>query len=159
MLLAQPGPKPPQPGPQPRPAEEPLTRPGQRPVEDPPDTGPVVPQNPDSPPAPEPPTRPGTTPIEDPPTAPDTIGVAAGRAQYRRQIMFKIVLSGIIVLAVTSTAFARCRAIAAGPEDYVDDNGCWHSIRSDWPNIQRAEASGQKQHPPGKHRDRAAREA
>jgi hypothetical protein len=51
---------------------------------------------------------------------------------------WKIVLSVIIVLATASSASAaRCRMIAAGPEWYLDDLSCWHSIRADWAGIQR----------------------
>ena len=52
---------------------------------------------------------------------------------------WKIVLSVVIVLAAASSASAaaRCRMIAAGPEWYLDDLGCWHSIRADWAGIQR----------------------
>ena len=55
--------------------------------------------------------------------------------------MSKIILSAVIIVAVTSTAFARGRTLPAGPEDYIDDNGFWHSIYSDWP-LQRADVSG-----------------
>ncbi len=55
--------------------------------------------------------------------------------------MPKIILSVVIIVAVTSTAFARGRTLPAGPQDYADDNGFWHSLYSDWPNIQRAEMS------------------
>ena len=68
--------------------------------------------------------------------------------------MSKIILSAIIIVAVTSTAFARGRTLPAGPEDYVDDNGFWHSIHSDWPGLQRAEVSDQKRRPSNKHQDR-----
>jgi hypothetical protein len=52
-------------------------------------------------------------------------------------VRWKIVLSVIIVLAAASSASARCRTIAAGPEWYLDELGCWHSIRADWAGIQR----------------------
>jgi hypothetical protein len=67
--------------------------------------------------------------------------------------MPKIILSAVIIVAVASTAFARGRTLPAGPADYIDDNGLWHSLRSDWPNIQRAEVSGRRRlsH---KHNDR-----
>jgi hypothetical protein len=68
--------------------------------------------------------------------------------------MSKIILSAIIIVAVTSIAFARGRALPAGPQDYVDDNGFWHSLYSDWPNLQRAEVSGQNRRPSHKHQDR-----
>jgi hypothetical protein len=68
--------------------------------------------------------------------------------------MSKIILSAIIIVAVTSTAFARGRTLPAGPEDYVDDNGFWHSIHSDWPGLQRAEVSDQNRRPSNKHQDR-----
>ena len=57
-----------------------------------------------------------------------------------------IVLSAAIMLASASMAFGRVARVAhvghigtfpAGPEWYVDDQGTWHSIRSDWANIQR----------------------
>jgi hypothetical protein len=52
--------------------------------------------------------------------------------------MWKIVLSVVIVvLATASSASARCRMLPAGPEWYLDDLGCWHSIRADWAGIQR----------------------
>jgi hypothetical protein len=66
--------------------------------------------------------------------------------------MPKIILSAVIIVAVTSIAFARDRILPAGPEDYVDDSGFWHSLNSDWPNIQRAEVSGQNRRPSHKHR-------
>jgi hypothetical protein len=68
--------------------------------------------------------------------------------------MSKIILSAVIIVAVTSTAFARARILPAGPQDYVDDNGFWHSLDSDWPNIQRAEVSGRNRRPSHKHHDR-----
>ena len=73
--------------------------------------------------------------------------------------MSKIILSAIIIVAVTSTAFARGRTLPAGPEDYIDDNGFWHSIYSDWPlqradPPQRAEVSGPNRRPSRKHYDR-----
>jgi hypothetical protein len=68
--------------------------------------------------------------------------------------MSKIILSAVIIVAVTSTAFARGRTLPAGPEDYIDDNGFWHSIHSDWPGLQRAEVSGQNRRPSHQHQDR-----
>jgi hypothetical protein len=68
--------------------------------------------------------------------------------------MSKIILSAVIILAVTSAAFAHCRAVPAGPQDYLDENGCARSIYSDWPNIQRAEVSGQNRRRSHKHHDR-----
>jgi hypothetical protein len=71
--------------------------------------------------------------------------------------MPKIILSAVIIIIVTiiaasSAAFARNRTLPAGPEDYIDDNGFWHSLYSDWPNIQRAEASSsRKRRPSHKH--------
>jgi len=65
--------------------------------------------------------------------------------------MSKIILSAPIIAAVTSTAFARGRILPAGPQDYVDDYGFWHSLHSDWSNIQRAEVSGQNPRPSHKH--------
>jgi hypothetical protein len=50
---------------------------------------------------------------------------------------WKIVLSVAIILATASAASARCRVMPAGPEWYLDDRGCWHSIRADWAGIQR----------------------
>jgi hypothetical protein len=67
--------------------------------------------------------------------------------------MPKIILSAVIIVAVTSTAFARGRTLPAGPQDYVDDNGFRHSLYSDWPNIQRAEVSSRRR-PSHKHNDR-----
>jgi len=67
--------------------------------------------------------------------------------------MSKIILSAMIIVAVTSTAFARGRTLPAGPQDYVDDNGFWHSLYSDWPNIQRAEVFSRRR-PSHKHNDR-----
>jgi hypothetical protein len=58
----------------------------------------------------------------------------------------KIMLSAAVLLAGATAAFAHVVHIApaahfgkfpAGPEWYVDDQGNWHSIRSDWANIQR----------------------
>ncbi len=66
--------------------------------------------------------------------------------------MPKIILSVVIIVAVTSTAFARGRTLPAGPQDYADDNGFWHSLYSDWPNIQRAEMSSRRR-PSHKHDD------
>ncbi|HEY3639553.1 MAG TPA: hypothetical protein VGL31_00515 [Xanthobacteraceae bacterium] len=69
--------------------------------------------------------------------------------------MSKIILSVVMILAVTSAASARCRAVPAGPQDYVDENDCARSIYSDWPNLQRAEVSGQNnQRRSHKHRSR-----
>lgn len=50
---------------------------------------------------------------------------------------WKLVLSVVIVLATASSASARCRMIPLGPEWYLDELGCWHSIRADWAGIQR----------------------
>jgi hypothetical protein len=50
---------------------------------------------------------------------------------------WKTVLAVIIVLASASWAQARCRMVAPGPEWYLDDRGCLHSIRADWAGIQR----------------------
>jgi hypothetical protein len=56
---------------------------------------------------------------------------------------WKIMLSVAVILATTSVASsasaarAHCRMLPAGPEWYVDDLGCWHSIRADWAGIQR----------------------
>ena len=66
--------------------------------------------------------------------------------------MWKIILSAVIIMAITP-AFARGRTLPAGPADYVDDNGFWHSIYSDWP-LQRADVSGQNRRPSHKHHDR-----
>ena len=68
--------------------------------------------------------------------------------------MSKIILSAVIIVAVTSTAFARGRTLPAGSADYIDDNGLWHSLYSDWPNLQRAEVSTHNQRPSHKHHDR-----
>jgi hypothetical protein len=68
--------------------------------------------------------------------------------------MPKIILSAVIIIAFTLSAFARGRTLPAGPQDYVDDNGFWHSLHSDWPYLQRAEVSGQNRRPPHKHQDR-----
>src|ERR1700730_13273647 len=58
-----------------------------------------------------------------------------------RSCMFgnqKLILSGVIIsLAAASPAFAHGRALPAGPEWYVDDNGHWRSLREDWRNLQR----------------------
>jgi hypothetical protein len=67
--------------------------------------------------------------------------------------MSKIILSAVIIVAVTSTAFARGRTLPAGPEDYIDDNGFRHSIYSDWP-VQRAEVSAESRRPSRKHYQR-----
>jgi hypothetical protein len=67
--------------------------------------------------------------------------------------MSKIILSAVIIVAVTSTALARGRTLPAGPEDYVDDNGFWHSLHSDWP-VQRAEVSAESRRPSRKHYQR-----
>jgi hypothetical protein len=64
--------------------------------------------------------------------------------------MSKIILSAVIIVAVTSTAFARNRTLPAGPDDYIDDSGFWHSLYSDWP-LQRAEVSGENRRPSRKH--------
>jgi hypothetical protein len=64
--------------------------------------------------------------------------------------MSKIILSAVIIVAVTSTALARGRTLPAGPDDYVDDSGFWHSIHSDWP-LQRAEVSGENRRQSRKH--------
>jgi hypothetical protein len=77
------------PGPPPKPAEEPPTRPGRRPVEDPPDSGPVVPETPDSFPAREPPTRPGETPIENSQTGPDVATLNGSGARLEEQRTFE----------------------------------------------------------------------
>jgi hypothetical protein len=69
--------------------------------------------------------------------------------------MSKIILSAVIIIAVTSTAFARCRALPAGPQDYVDDSFCWHSLYSDWPGIQGAQvSSSHRRRPSHAHQDR-----
>ena len=67
--------------------------------------------------------------------------------------MSKIILSAVIIVAVTSTAFARNRALPAGPDDYIDDSGFWHSLHSDWP-VQRAEVSAESRRPSRKHYQR-----
>jgi hypothetical protein len=67
--------------------------------------------------------------------------------------MSKIILSAVIIVAVTSAAFARGRTLPAGPQDYADDNGFWHSLSSDWPNLQREEVSSRRR-PSHKHTDR-----
>jgi hypothetical protein len=67
--------------------------------------------------------------------------------------MSKIILSAVIIVAVTSSAFAHRRTLPAGPQDYADDNGFYHSLYSDWPNIQRAEVSSRRR-PSHKHNDR-----
>ncbi len=64
--------------------------------------------------------------------------------------MSKIILLAVIIVAVASTAFAHGRTLPTGPEDYVDDNGYWHSIYSDWP-LQRTEVSGRNRRPSHKH--------
>ncbi|HEV3371521.1 MAG TPA: hypothetical protein VG145_03165 [Xanthobacteraceae bacterium] len=70
--------------------------------------------------------------------------------------MSKIILSAVIIMAVTS-AFARGRTLPTGPADYVDDNGFWHSIRSDWPGIQGARvSSSHRRHPSPEHGDDAS---
>jgi len=53
----------------------------------------------------------------------------------------KIILSAAIILAAAPAAFAQVRTSPTGPEWYVDDQGFWHSIRSDWRNLQRATVS------------------
>jgi hypothetical protein len=68
--------------------------------------------------------------------------------------MSRLILSAIMIVAVASTAFARGRTLPAGPEDYVDDNGFWHSIHSDWPGLQRTEVTGQNRRLSHKHQDR-----
>ena len=56
---------------------------------------------------------------------------------------WKIMLSLAVIFATASAASSasaahvRCRMLPAGPEWYVDDLGCWHSIRADWAGIQR----------------------
>jgi hypothetical protein len=71
--------------------------------------------------------------------------------------MSKIILSAVIIMAVTSTAFARGRTLPAGPEDYVDDNGFWHSIHSDWPGLQGARgSSSHKRRPSHEHGEDAS---
>ena len=67
--------------------------------------------------------------------------------------MSKIILSAVIVMAVTS-AFARGRTLPTGPADYVDDNGFSHSLHSDWPGIQGAGvSSSHRRRPSHKHDD------
>jgi hypothetical protein len=51
--------------------------------------------------------------------------------------MWRIILSAVIIMAITP-AFARGRTLPAGPADYVDDKGLWHSLSSDWSGIQGA---------------------
>jgi hypothetical protein len=49
-----------------------------------------------------------------------------------------ILLCLVIVLATASAASARMGApLQIGPEWYVDSEGHWHSIRSDWRGIER----------------------
>ena len=66
--------------------------------------------------------------------------------------MPKIILSAVLIIAAISAAFARDRTLPSGPADYIDDNAFWHSLYSDWPNIQRPEVSpSQKRRPSHKH--------
>jgi hypothetical protein len=70
--------------PQPEPSKEPITEPGRRPAEDPPDSGPLVPEQPDSPaPAREPPTNPGNSPAEEPPEPPNVARARRREEQAR----------------------------------------------------------------------------
>jgi hypothetical protein len=51
---------------------------------------------------------------------------------------WKLVLSLAIILASASAASGRGREFfPTGPEWYLDEDGHWHSIRSDWGGIQR----------------------
>jgi hypothetical protein len=53
---------------------------------------------------------------------------------------WKFVLAFAVVLATASSSAAVTRGRTmptVGPEWYLDDNGQWHSIRSDWKGIER----------------------
>jgi len=54
--------------------------------------------------------------------------------------MCKIALSVVVIVLATSASArspARCRMLPGGPGWYLDELGCWHSIRDDWAGIER----------------------
>jgi hypothetical protein len=57
--------------------------------------------------------------------------------KWKFMLAAAIVTATISAASTASATHARCRLLAAGPEWYLDDLGCWHSIRSDWAGIQR----------------------
>jgi hypothetical protein len=62
-----------------------------------------------------------------------------------------MILAFALLSAAASAATAastRVRAVPTGPEWYLDENGRWHSIRDDWPGIQRPMRGTRRERPP-----------
>jgi hypothetical protein len=76
--------------------------------------------------------------------------------------MSKVILSAVIIIMAVTSAFGRGRTLPTGPADYIDDNGFYHSLYSDWPGIQgpgiqgARVSSSHRRHPSHGHGDDAS---